>query len=84
MKALNGFIKPFKASRRSVKIKTSVNFYFNTIFGNARDEKGEDKTTVNFLKGRNHQQKRPQGIKKVSKALEELRSCDDRLFLDPH
>ena len=40
IKALKALIKPFKAPQRSMEIKTSVNFYFNTSFGNARDGKG--------------------------------------------
>ena len=40
MKALKGFIKPFKASQRSMKMKIQVNFYFNTTFWNARGGKG--------------------------------------------
>ena len=32
MKVLKAFIKPFEAPQRSVKIKTSVNFYFTTTF----------------------------------------------------
>ena len=40
MKALKAFIKPFEAPQRSVKIKISLNFYFNTAFRNARNVKG--------------------------------------------
>ena len=40
MKTLKTFIKPFEAPQRSVKIKIQVNFYFNTTFWNAQDEKG--------------------------------------------
>ena len=32
IKALNAFKKPFEAPQRSVKIKISVNSYFNTTF----------------------------------------------------
>ena len=32
IKALKALIKPFKAPQRSMEIKTSVNFYFNTSF----------------------------------------------------
>ena len=39
MKALKAFIKPFEATQRSVKIKNSVNFYFNINFLNAKDGK---------------------------------------------
>ena len=44
MKALNAFIKPFEAPQRSVKIKISVNFYFNSTFLNARGGKSSDLT----------------------------------------
>ena len=37
MKALKAFIKLFEAPQRSVKIKTSVNFYFNANFLNSRE-----------------------------------------------
>ena len=40
VKALKAFIKPFEAPQGSVKIKLSVNFYFNATFWNARGEKG--------------------------------------------
>ena len=39
MRAIKAFIKPFEV-RQSVKIKISLNFYFNTTFKNARDVKG--------------------------------------------
>ena len=39
MEALNTFIKHFEATQ-SLKIKISVNFYFNTTFWNAQNEKG--------------------------------------------
>ena len=39
MKALKVLIKTFEASQKKVKIKIQVNFYFNTIFGNARGGK---------------------------------------------
>ena len=40
MNSLKAFIKPSEAPQRSVKIKISLNFYFNTAFRNARDVKG--------------------------------------------
>ena len=40
MKAFMAFIKPFEASQRSVKIKMSLNFSFNTTFRNAWDREG--------------------------------------------
>ena len=40
MKASKAFIKPFETPQRSVKIKISVNFHFNTTFWNAQGEKG--------------------------------------------
>ena len=40
MKALTAFIKPLDAPKRSVKIKISVNLYFNINFLNAQDGKG--------------------------------------------
>ena len=39
IKAFKAFIKPFGASQRSVKIKISVNFYFNRTFWSARGGK---------------------------------------------
>ena len=38
--SLKGLYKPFEAPPRSVKTKIKVNFYFSTIFRNARDVKG--------------------------------------------
>ena len=40
MKASKAFIKPFETPQRSVKIKISVNFHFNTTFWNTQGEKG--------------------------------------------
>ena len=39
MKALKDFIKLFEVPKRSVKIKTSVNFYFNVNFLNVQEGK---------------------------------------------
>ena len=39
MKALKTFIEPFEVPQKSVKIKISVNVYFNINFLNARDGK---------------------------------------------
>ena len=39
MKALKAFIKPFEAPQRSVKIKTSANFYFHKTFWDAQGRK---------------------------------------------
>ena len=36
------FIRPFEAPQRSVKIKISVNFHFNTMSLNARGGKGQN------------------------------------------
>ena len=40
MMALKAFVKPFEAPQKRVKIKISVNFYFNIKFLNAQDGKG--------------------------------------------
>ena len=40
MKTLKVFIKPFEAPQRSVEIKISLNFYFNTAFRNDQVFKG--------------------------------------------
>ena len=39
MKALKAFIKPLEAPQRGVKIKTTVDFYFDKNFWNARGKK---------------------------------------------
>ena len=48
MKALKAFIKSFEALQRSVKIKLSVNFYFNTTFWNIRRGKGYDVSLISL------------------------------------
>ena len=42
MKALKISIKSFEAPKRSAKIKTEVNFYFNTTFWNAKSFQSHD------------------------------------------
>ena len=40
MMDLKALVKPFEAPQKRVKIKISVNFYFNINFLNAQDGKG--------------------------------------------
>ena len=46
IKALKAFIKPFEAPQRSVKLKISVNIYFDTTFWNAQDGKRKEEPFI--------------------------------------
>ena len=48
MKSLMAFTKLYETPQRTVKIKTSINFYFTVTFRNARGGKGT--TKENHLK----------------------------------